>query len=61
MIPPWKGTTQVNEHVAYSKEEMAVIRATCQDNPEMSLAVELLYEMAGRIQDVALLHWNAIT
>ena len=40
---------------------MAVIRAACQDSPEMSLAVELLYEMAGRIQDVALLHWNAIT
>ena len=27
----------------------------------MSLAVELLYEMAGRIEDIANLHWNAIT
>ena len=26
----------------------------------MSLALELLYEMAGRIQDVALLHWSAV-
>ena len=61
MIPGWKGSTLVNKHVAYSQEEMAVIRAACQDNPEMSLAVELLYEMAGRVQDIALLHWKAIT
>ena len=27
----------------------------------MSLIVELLYQMAARIQDVAQLHWSAIT
>ena len=27
----------------------------------MSLIVELLYQMAARIQDVANLHWSAIT
>ena len=50
----------MNKHVAYSKEELIKIRSACADNPEMSLAVDLLYEMAGRIQDIALLSWNAI-
>ena len=59
-MPAWKVKSLVNKHVAYSKEELKKIRDACADNPEMSLAVELLYEMAGRIQDIALLHWNAI-
>ena len=40
---------------------MEEIRAACADDAEMSLIVELLYQMAARIQDVAQLHWNAIT
>ena len=59
-VPPWKVSTLVKEHEAYSNQELTAIRAACKDNPEISLAIELLYEMAGRIQDVALLHWNAI-
>ena len=61
LIKSWKGNTLVNKHIAYKKEDLKAIREVCKDNTEMSLAIELLYEMAGRIQDIALLHWSAIT
>ena len=60
LIPTWKGSTLVRPHVAYTAAEMKDIRAAAKDSPEISLAIELLYETAGRIQDVALLHWSAI-
>ena len=60
LIKSWKGSILVNKHIAYKKDDLKAIREACKDNTEMSLAVELLYEMAGRIQDIALLHWNAI-
>ena len=49
LIPPWRGSTLVRPHVAYTAAEMQAIRAAAKDSPEISLAVELLYEMAGRI------------
>ena len=49
LIKSWKGSTLVNKHITYQKDDLKAIRAACKDNTEMSLAIELIYEMAGRI------------
>ena len=59
-IPTYRGASLVRPHVAYSDVQLAVIRATCGEDTENRLIVELLYEMAARVQDVALLHWSAV-
>ena len=48
-VPSWKGKAAlVNKHVIHATDEIHAIRDAAKDNPEMSLAVELLYEMAAR-------------
>jgi len=39
--------------------ELEQIRKKCQKRPDVHLAVELLYALAGRAQDVVHLRWSA--
>ena len=49
-VPSWKGKAAlVNKHMTHATAEIHAIRDAAKDNPEMSLAVELLYEMAARV------------
>ena len=51
----------MHKHVAYSGIELKQIREKCKRRPDVHLAVELLYALAGRAQDVANLRWSAFS